>query len=62
MNFSLYTFLIWVPTHRRELSDISTPAARFSNAEWISFAPLHLRVDPDEQLVYTEKEIIPMMS
>ncbi len=55
-DFLYIPSLIWVPTHRRELSDISTPRRQVFERKGVDFVcTTALRVDPDEQLVYTEK-------
>ena len=55
-DFLYIPSLIWVPIKRREVSEISTPRRIVFERKGVKFVcTTALQVDPDEQVVYTEK-------
>lgn len=55
-DFLYIPSLIWVPIKRREISEISTPRRSVFESHGVKFVcTTALNVDPDTQVVYTEK-------
>jgi sulfide:quinone oxidoreductase len=59
-DFLYIPSLIWVPIRRREISEISTPRRAVFERKGVNFVcTTALNVDPDKQIVYTEKGAFP---
>lgn len=55
-DFLYIPSLIWVPLKRREVSEISIPRRKVLEKKGVNFiCTTALKVDPDEQILYTEK-------
>lgn len=55
-DFLYIPSLIWVPLKRREVSEISIPRRKVLEKKGVHFiCTTALKVDPDEQILYTEK-------